>query len=77
MPAAESRSVMSTWNTAKSTSRSAWATVLVPAIALSLQHATLPLIFDTAFLAWRADVPRAFSWCSAGRSGSDRGCSRT
>jgi hypothetical protein len=34
--------------------RSAWATVLVPAAALSLQHATLPLIFDTAFLAWRA-----------------------
>jgi hypothetical protein len=34
--------------------RSAWAAVLLPAIALSLQHATLPLIFDTAFLAWRA-----------------------
>lgn len=34
--------------------RSAWATVLVPAAALSLQHATLPLIFDTSFLAWRA-----------------------
>jgi membrane protease YdiL (CAAX protease family) len=34
--------------------RSAWATVLVPAVALSLQHATLPLVFDPAFLAWRA-----------------------
>jgi hypothetical protein len=34
--------------------RSAWAAVLVPAAALSLQHATLPLIFDTSFLAWRA-----------------------
>ena len=30
--------------------RSAWATVLVPAVTLSLQHATLPLIFDPAFL---------------------------
>lgn len=34
--------------------RSAWAAVLVPAVFLSLQHATLPLIFDGRFLAWRA-----------------------
>ena len=33
---------------------SAWAGVLIPAVLLSLQHATLPLIFDSAFLAWRA-----------------------
>ena len=34
--------------------RSAWASVLIPAVLLSLQHSTLPLIFDPAFLAWRA-----------------------
>ena len=34
--------------------RSASAGVLIPAVLLSLQHTTLPLIFDAAFLGWRA-----------------------
>ena len=34
--------------------RSASAGVLVAALLLSLQHTTLPLIFDAAFLGWRA-----------------------
>ena len=41
--------------------RSAWAAVLIPAIFLSLQHATLPLIFDPAFIAWRALMFLGFS----------------
>ena len=40
---------------------SAWAAVLIPAIFLSLQHATLPLIFDPAFIAWRALMFLGFS----------------
>ncbi len=33
---------------------SAVAAVLIPSIMLSLQHATLPLLFDPSFIAWRA-----------------------
>jgi membrane protease YdiL (CAAX protease family) len=32
---------------------SAWVAVVVPSVFLSLQHATLPLILDPAFIAWR------------------------
>jgi hypothetical protein len=32
---------------------SRWLSVLVPALFLSAQHATLPLIFDARFLLWR------------------------
>ncbi len=35
-------------------SGSAWVGVLASAVFLSVQHATLPLIFDPAFVAWRA-----------------------
>lgn len=34
--------------------RSAWLIVLVPAFFHAIQHATLPLIFDTEFVIWRA-----------------------
>jgi hypothetical protein len=34
--------------------RSAWVVVLLPALAHALQHAALPLIFDTEFVVWRA-----------------------
>ena len=40
---------------------SAAAAVLVPAVFLSLQHATLPLIFDPAFIGWRASMFLGFA----------------
>lgn len=42
-------------------SGSAWVAVLLPALMLSLQHATLPLIFEPAFIAWRALEFSAFA----------------
>jgi hypothetical protein len=40
---------------------SATAAVLVPAVFLSLQHATLPLIFDLAFIGWRGSMFLGFA----------------
>lgn len=34
--------------------RSKWVSILVPALFLSVQHVTLPLIFDWRFATWRA-----------------------
>ncbi len=34
--------------------RSAWIVVLVPAVFHAMQHVTLPLLFDPAFMLWRA-----------------------
>ncbi|MEV5070677.1 hypothetical protein MRBLMI12_002290 [Microbacterium sp. LMI12-1-1.1] len=40
---------------------SAAAAVLIPAVFLSLQHATLPLIFDLSFIGWRASMFLGFA----------------
>ena len=40
---------------------SAAVAVLVPAVFLSLQHATLPLILDPAFIAWRGSMFLGFA----------------
>lgn len=40
---------------------SAAAAVLIPAVFLSLQHATLPLIFDPAFVGWRGSMFLGFA----------------
>ena len=39
----------------------AWVGIVIPALFLSAQHATLPLIFDPAFIAWRASMFLGFA----------------
>ena len=50
---------------------SAVAAVLVPALFLSLQHATLPLIFDPAFIGWRGSMFLGFALVLAWSLGND------
>lgn len=40
---------------------SAWIAALLPAFFLSVQHVTLPLVFDPAFMGWRAAMFAGFA----------------